>query len=160
MFFSIRPLVGLGRAHLWKLDTGLKYCGNPEYVKLNFSVRLIEGSYVSTSLVGISNEISDGDRELLALVTGTEGVTGGIAGAHVAAYEISAARGNCFERDEVLENLLEQVKPYIEMKYGPVEYKQLPTLRGDIHQIMCQACKKEQEEEIERTMRDFDTLEY
>ncbi len=32
--------------------------------------------------------------------------------------------------------------------------------RFDIHQVMCQACKEAQEKEIERTMRDLDTLEY
>lgn len=132
-----------------------EYNGNPEYVTLHVTERLLDADGFVSRLCseGITSPIS----ELLNLLNGCDGVED----ANIRPYSITAKRGTAFERDEVLNALLEVFKIWFKVQgIETLGWTQLPTLRSDISAVQCTGCRKEQQQEMRRTMRDFDTLEF
>jgi hypothetical protein len=128
-----------------------EYCGNSEYVELHVTVRLTDEEY-AVSRHGYKTEYNEQDTFRIGLIYSVSGVTE----ARMNNYSIVAKRGAAFERDQILDGLLEVVK----MLYPGDKFHQLKTLRNDINFHQCAQCIEEQNREIAATMRDLDTLDY
>lgn len=128
-----------------------EYCGNAEYVELHLNAKLTDSEYAVGS--GINDGETEQDKFRLGLFKSCPGVTDTV---RIKSYSITVTRGIAFERDEVLNSLLEICK----MIFIDQEFTQLPTLRNDINGVQCKDCLDAQREEMQACMRDMDTLDY
>lgn len=127
-----------------------EYCGNPEYVELHVSVKLTDSKFVNPSVKG-----TEEDSEMLATLHGSLGVVE----ASIRPYSVTATIGGAFEREEVLDDLLETVKMILSMRGEDMtESKKLETRRGDILGMRCPECKRIQDEEMRKAMADMDKM--
>lgn len=132
-----------------------EYNGNPEFVTLHVTEKLIEEGfgYVSDMIEAKTQELA----ELHNLLKGAKGAVE----VSIRPYEVTTKRGRAFDRDEVLDSLRDILRAWLSLSRGiSEEWEQLKTLRSDITMIQCESCREEQRREIARSMRDFDTLEY
>jgi hypothetical protein len=129
-----------------------EYNGNPDYVTLHVTERLIDEKFVCDTVEG-----GEESSQLRALLLGCVGVIE----ISLHPYDISAKRGSAFDRDEVLDSLRDTLKAWLSLKGVSEEgWEQLKTIRADISMMQCSACREEQQREMARAMRDFDTLDY
>jgi hypothetical protein len=115
-----------------------EYNGNPEYVTLHLTHKLIESTYVSNSCEGTIEE-----ENLRIILNGVDGVVE----ASLHPYEITIKYGMAFEREDILRGTLEITKMYLYSQgISDQEWEQLPTLRSDILSHICKQCEAEQNE--------------
>jgi len=130
-----------------------EHCGNPEYVEVHVSVELLEADFMHDAY----SPCSDADKlfwEHMQGVTGTTEIS-------IRKYSVSGKRAACFSKEEVLQSLLERIVIHLKVSgVDPGELEQLPTYREDIAITRCQACVEEEELEIARDLKDFETTDY
>lgn len=134
----------------------INYCyewnGNPDFVTLHLTEQICPEGFCSKTFLPTNNKT----LELYSLLSAENGVVS----LTFRNYSITAERGKAFGRDEVLDNLFNTFKIWMEMQYEEIEWIKEKTIRQDIADILCESCRIEQQKEMQETMRDFDTLEY
>lgn len=142
-----------------------EYNGNPDYVTLHVTERLIESDYVSGSSYMFGKDIPARDQELYTLMHGVPGVEDGSALGDITIrpYSVGCQRGKAFDRDEVLASVLERLQMILTMRgvlRAGESLEKLPTLRTDLDNNQCHECRAENERAWKEFAREGDTREY
>jgi hypothetical protein len=126
-----------------------EYNGNTEYVTLHLTEALISCDFLSKFASNATAE----DNFRLGLFEVVKGVTD----ITLRRYSVTAKRGAAFDRDAILDSLLEIARMIFSWEES---WTALPTLRSDINYHMCEQCVAERNREAAIAMRDFDALDY
>jgi len=132
-----------------------EYNGNPDFVTLHVSKRLIAERYACLSL---SDSLSPETVELLQLIASVDGVDGGSISVSIQPYSVCVAYAKAFTSLEVLESLLATVMIYLQSRFMIAENEPLvkgEDIRSDIKNMMCPECQRIQEAEMKELYRDM-----
>lgn len=130
----------------------IEYMGNPDYVTLHVTVKLTDENFVN-DIVTTTDTATNELYSLCKDVHGAQEIS-------LHPYSISLKRGGAFDRDEVVMNCLEGLKPWFSINHGVDTFEQLPTLRSDLMYKKCRECQKVEDREWAELARDMDTRDW